>query len=81
MKDQMPGDWSKLEKSLKDLPTNIGRKPRAILAISGHWEEKEFTVMTSGQPPMYYDYTGFPDFAYQIRYRAPGAPEGPTRSA
>ena len=75
VKDMMPGDWTKLENSLKHLPSRIGPKPRAILAISGHWEEDQPTVMTSPAPPMYYDYSGFPEFTYQIKYRAPGSPE------
>jgi aromatic ring-opening dioxygenase catalytic subunit (LigB family) len=48
--------------------------PSAILVISGHWEERDFTVMSSPAPGMIYDYSGFPEFTYSIRYPAPGAP-------
>lgn len=79
VKGMLPGDWAKLEDSLRRLPLEIGTTPRAILAISGHWEEKHFTVMTSPSPPMYYDYSGFPPATYEIRYRAPGAPDVASR--
>jgi aromatic ring-opening dioxygenase catalytic subunit (LigB family) len=46
-----------------------------VLVVSGHWEEREFTVMSSPAPPMVYDYSGFPAFTYQIKYPAPGSPE------
>lgn len=72
--DVMPG-WENLHASLASLPTEIGRRPRAILAVSAHWEEREFTVQTHPNPPMLYDYGGFPDFTYRIQYPAPGSPE------
>ncbi len=75
IKDMMPGDMSKLEASLQSIPRELGRTPRAILAVSGHWEEPEFTVQTSANPPMLYDYGGFPEFTYRIQYPAPGAPD------
>jgi aromatic ring-opening dioxygenase catalytic subunit (LigB family) len=74
IKDRMPGDLSHLEASLKALPLELGIPPRAILAISGHWEETIPTVMTSEHPPMVYDYSGFPEFTYHIQYPAPGSP-------
>ncbi len=64
-----------LEKSLTAMPSEIGVKPKAILMVSGHWEADDFAVMASPQPPMVYDYGGFPAFTYQIKYAAPGAPE------
>ncbi len=75
IKDQMPGDFSKLEASLQAIPQQIGRAPRAILAVSGHWETPEFTVQTHPNPPMLYDYGGFPEFTYHLEYPAPGSPE------
>jgi aromatic ring-opening dioxygenase catalytic subunit (LigB family) len=62
-----------LEASLRETAREIG-KPRAILAVSGHWEEPQFTVMSGAHPPMVYDYSGFPEHTYRIRYAAPGAP-------
>ena len=63
--------WSRAFAELgRELP-----RPRAILAVSGHWETDEFTVQTHPHPPMYYDYGGFPEFTYHIEYPAPGAPD------
>ena len=73
--DQLPGDWTKLHASLRAIPREIGVTPRAVLVVSGHWEEAEFTVQTHPNPPMYYDYGGFPEFTYHIQYPAPGAPD------
>lgn len=75
IKDQLPGDWSILERSLQAIPEQIGCTPRAVLVISGHWEAPNFTVQTHPRPPMLYDYGGFPDFTYRIQYPAPGAPD------
>jgi len=75
MKDQMPGVWNELERSLQELPGQLSEEPKAILAISGHWEERNFTVMSSAHPPMIYDYSGFPEHTYHIKYSAPGSPE------
>jgi aromatic ring-opening dioxygenase catalytic subunit (LigB family) len=75
MKNEMPGVWDKLEASLKAMPRELGVTPKAVLAISGHWEEPDFTVMSSPQPPMIYDYSGFPEHTYRVKYSAPGAPD------
>jgi 4,5-DOPA dioxygenase extradiol len=55
------------------LPNRIP-KPDAILVISAHWEENEATLLGAQSPPMFYDYYGFPDKAYEIVYPAPGYP-------
>lgn len=75
LKAQMPGVYDALEASLGDMPGQLGATPRAVLMVSGHWEERDFTVMSSPAPPMVYDYSGFPAFTYQIKYPAPGSPE------
>ncbi|QGF23666.1 DODA-type extradiol aromatic ring-opening family dioxygenase [Raineyella fluvialis] len=74
LKDLMPG-MDKLEASLQAIPAELGLTPRAVLVISGHWEEPQFTVQTSPHPPMIYDYGGFPEFTYRLQYPAPGAPD------
>ncbi len=55
------------------LPEQL-HKPEAILVISAHWEENAATLLGSPNPPMFYDYYGFPDKAYEITYPAPGSP-------
>ncbi|MCW1383120.1 dioxygenase [Novosphingobium sp. KCTC 2891] len=64
-----------LEASLKAIPAELPERPRAVLVVSGHWEEPGFTVSTAQQPGMVYDYYGFPEHTYHIRYAAPGSPE------
>ncbi len=64
-----------LEDSLVDIPRQIGSVPKAVLMISGHWEAGEFNVMSSPHPPMVYDYHGFPEHTYHVKYSAPGSPE------
>lgn len=66
-------DW--LEASLRDIPQQLPATPKAVLVISGHWEEDEFTLSSGEKPGMVYDYYGFPDYTYQISYPAPGSPE------
>ncbi len=70
-----------LEVSLANMPREIGVKPKAILMVSGHWEEDDFAVMASPAPGMVYDYGGFPAFTYQIKYASPGAPDVAKRVA
>jgi len=67
--------YAKLEAALQDMPRQIGVTPKAILMISAHWEEPEFTVMANPAPGMIYDYSGFPEHTYHISYPAPGSPE------
>jgi len=50
-------------------------KPQAILVISAHWEESAPTITAGSQPPLIYDYHGFPAEAYEIQYPCPGEPE------
>jgi 4,5-DOPA dioxygenase extradiol len=56
------------------LPSRL-RKPASILVISAHWEESRVTLLGAPAPPMFYDYYGFPEEAYEIRYPAPGSPD------
>lgn len=58
---------------LHAVPSNLGN-PDAILVISAHWEESTATITSGTNPPIIYDYYGFPDEAYQITYPAPGEP-------
>ena len=67
--------FDKLEGSLGDITREVGVKPRAVLMISGHWEEPNATVQSGERPGMVYDYSGFPPHTYSIKYAAPGSPE------
>jgi len=59
---------------LEALPASLPRRPRAMVVVSGHWEERDPTVLTNSAPPLFYDYYGFPEETYRIRWPAPGAP-------
>ena len=48
--------------------------PTALLVVSAHWEEEVPSVMTSPQPPMLFDYSGFPEASYQLSWPAAGSP-------
>jgi aromatic ring-opening dioxygenase catalytic subunit (LigB family) len=61
-------DW------MKHFAENLPERPTAILSISAHWQEDEFTVSTAKNPTMIYDYSGFPEHTYKIQYPALGAP-------
>jgi aromatic ring-opening dioxygenase catalytic subunit (LigB family) len=70
-----PADtWDRTADWLKGLVANLPERPKAILMISGHWEEPVFTVGSSPKPPMIFDYHGFPEETYRLRFDAPGSP-------
>jgi aromatic ring-opening dioxygenase catalytic subunit (LigB family) len=60
---------------LQQWPRDLPSTPKALLVVSGHWEEPVFTVNIGARPPMLYDYYGFPEHTYRVRYDAPGSPE------
>ncbi|MQY30299.1 dioxygenase family protein [Nocardia aurantia] len=50
-------------------------RPRAILVVSAHWEDAPVTLGATTAVPLVYDFWGFPEHYYRVRYPAPGAPE------
>ena len=69
-----PADmWDEMGAYLKRLPADIGVRPKAILVVSAHWEEAQFTVQTKPAPGMLFDYYGFPPSTYELSYPAPGS--------
>jgi 4,5-DOPA dioxygenase extradiol len=46
----------------------------AILIASAHWESAPLMLGATETVPLVYDFGGFPQHYYQVRYRAPGAP-------
>lgn len=69
-----PDTWTKMGDWLKGMSAGID-KPKAILVVSAHWEEEDFTVTTNPTPALIFDYYGFPPETYALTYPAPGAPE------
>jgi 4,5-DOPA dioxygenase extradiol len=49
-------------------------QPKAILVISAHWNSATPMVSKATKPQTIYDFGGFPDAVYQLKYPAPGAP-------
>ncbi len=50
-------------------------RPRRILVVSAHWEAAPLTVGATTSVPLTYDFWGFPQHYYDVKYDAPGAPE------
>jgi 4,5-DOPA dioxygenase extradiol len=51
-------------------------RPKAILVVSAHWESAPLTIgATRAHSPLIYDFYGFPEKYYRVRYDQPGAPE------
>ena len=67
-------EWASLADYLKGLAQLPTQRPTALLVVSAHWEAPVPTVMASPQPPMLYDYYGFPDKAYELSWPAAGDP-------
>lgn len=59
---------------MRRLPEKIAR-PDSVIVISAHWEEEVATILGSASPPLFYDYYGFPEEAYELKYPAPGSPK------
>lgn len=50
-------------------------KPRSILVVSAHWEDAPVAVSSTTGAPLVYDFWGFPEKYYTVRYDAPPAPD------
>ncbi|MDQ1482748.1 MAG: dioxygenase extradiol [Actinomycetota bacterium] len=51
-----------------DLP-----RPDSILMISAHWEQAPLALSSTAKVPLIYDFWGFPQRYYEVRYDAPPA--------
>ncbi len=68
------GQWSALGEHLAALPETLPTEPTAVVVVTAHWEEPEFTVASGESPGLIYDYGGFPPHTYELTYPAPGSP-------
>lgn len=51
--------------------TSAMPKPRKILVVSAHWERAPASLGPTTPVPLIYDFYGFPDELYQLKYAAP----------
>lgn len=68
-------EWDAMAAWLRTLPDLVPEPPSALLVVSAHWEEPTVTVQSGANPPLLYDYYGFPPHTYELTWPAPGAPE------
>ncbi len=58
---------------LQQLPDMLPLRPRAVLAVSAHWETPEPAVNAVAVNDTVHDFTGFQRELYEIEYAAPGS--------
>lgn len=73
-------DEDETARFLRGLGAELGR-PRAIICASAHWTTHAPTLSAAVRPEMIYDFGGFDEKLYRVRYAAPGAPEVAERAA
>ena len=70
-----PADtWHATQHFLEGIAASLPAPPKALLVISGHWEEEAFTASTAPAPQLIFDYSGFPEHTYRLTWPAPGDP-------
>jgi len=69
-----PDTWTSMAAFLRGLPGDLPAPPKALVVISAHWAEADFTVGSHPRPDLIYDYYGFPEHTYRLAYPAPGDP-------
>jgi aromatic ring-opening dioxygenase catalytic subunit (LigB family) len=79
--DDPHGMWTSMAAYLRGLPASLAERPKAILVVSGHWETRGFSFTGADNPPLLFDYYGFPQHTYELRYDAPGDPDLAKRAA
>ncbi|MDB5709702.1 MAG: dioxygenase [Sphingomonas bacterium] len=73
--------WRGMQDYLAGVIASLPERPRAILLISGHWEEDVVAIHVGNGQPLLYDYYGFPEHTYRLQWPAPGAPGVARRAA
>jgi len=67
--------WDGLATYLRGIDAWLGVRPKAVLVVSGHWEMQQPTVNIAERPKLLFDYYGFPEHTYRLKYPVPGAPD------
>lgn len=71
---QPAGLWDRMANYLRGIDASLGRRPEAVLVISGHWDCPAATVNTAVRHTLLFDYLGFPEHTYRLTYPAAGSP-------
>ena len=50
-------------------------RPDAVIVVSAHWEHKSVRIGSAAHPPLLFDYSNFPEEAYQFTYPCSGHPQ------
>jgi aromatic ring-opening dioxygenase catalytic subunit (LigB family) len=66
--------WDGLAAYLRGIDDSLGMRPKAALVISGHWETPLPTLNVAEKPHLLFDYYGFPEHTYRLKYPVAGAP-------
>lgn len=66
-KNEFVDSWIKLGETLP--------KPKAIIAISAHWETRGTHITTMRMPQTIHDFSGFPQKLFDVQYPAAGNPK------
>lgn len=72
---ESPHMWDGLAAYLRGIDASIKVRPKAVLVISGHWENPLPTLNIAAKPGLLFDYYGFPEHTYKLKYPAAGAPD------
>lgn len=77
-----PADtWHATQRFLEGVAGSLPERPKALLVVSGHWEEPAFAACAAEHPQLIFDYSGFPEHTYQLTWPAPGEPALAERGA
>lgn len=76
-----PPMWQPMRDYLAGVVATLPERPRAILIVSAHWIAPRFTVHVGDRPGLLFDYYGFPQHTYDLRWDAPAAPDVARRAA
>lgn len=66
--------YSLKHRAPKILKLGTPSQPRAIILVTAHWSTATPTISSGEKHELYYDYYGFPEEAYHLKYPAPGSP-------
>lgn len=73
-------DHNAYTEAITSLAASLPR-PRSILVVSAHWISPGLRVTSGVAPAQVYDFFGFPDELYKVKYAAPGSPGLAARTA